>query len=64
MNQQQIGNDVIKELYLLVEEMENLKNNTGHYQRHVIHTQLTKYIEVLKIQTLRVTQMQMIGSIK
>jgi hypothetical protein len=64
MNQQQIANDIIKELYALVNQMENLKNNTGHYQRQVIHTQLTQYIEVLKTQTLRVTQMQNVGNIK
>lgn len=64
MNQQQIANDIIKQLYTLVDDMENLKNNSGHYQRTLIHAQLTQYIDVLKIQTLRITQMQNIGNIK
>lgn len=64
MNQQQIANDIIKQLYALVDQMENLKNNSGHYQRHLIHSELTQYIEVLKTQTLRVTQMQNIGNNK
>ena len=64
MNQQQIANDIIKELYTLVDQMENLKNNSGHYQRQLIHTHLTQYIDVLKTQTLRITQMQNVGIIK
>lgn len=64
MNQQQIANDVIKELYKLVDQMENLKNNSGHYQRQLIHANLVEYISTLKTQALRITQMQNVGSIK
>lgn len=61
---QQLANNIIKELYSLVEQMENLKNHTGHYQRHVIHNELTHYIEKIKQQTLLVTHLQMSGNIK